>query len=72
MQKFVTIYLDNAAYGKPKVPGCYADKHGLVEEHLKDLLDVGWRVVSFFGVGGVDSPACQGWFAVLLEKSEGT
>lgn len=70
MQKLVTIYLDNAGYGKPRVAGCYAEKHGFVEEHLKDDLADGWRVVSFFGAGGADSPACQAWFAVLLEKAE--
>jgi hypothetical protein len=69
VQKFVTVYLDNAAYGRPKVTGCYADRHGLVEEHLQGFLDDGWRVASFHGMGGASSPACQGWVAVLLEKN---
>ena len=70
MQKFVTIYLDNATYGAPKAPGCYSDNHGLVEEHLAEYLSDGWRVVTFFGVGGAASPACQGWFGVLLERDD--
>ncbi len=70
MQKLVTIYLDNAAYGKPKVSGCYADKHALVEEHLQEYLDNGWEILSLCGLGGATSPCCQGWFAVALKKSE--
>src|SRR6516164_7885969 len=46
MQKLVTIYLDNTAYGSPKVTGCYADKHALVEEHLQEYLTKGWQVRS--------------------------
>lgn len=35
MQKLLTIYLDNAAYGKGKMMvGNFADKHAMVEEHL--------------------------------------
>ena len=37
-QKLVTIYLDNAAYGKAKVFGSYAEKHAAIEEHLNDFL----------------------------------
>jgi hypothetical protein len=70
MQKLVTIYLDNMAYGKGKLlVGSFADKHGLVEEHLKDDLATGWRVVSVFGFGGsADITAVRGWLAVVLEK----
>ncbi len=70
MQKLVTIYLDNSAYGKGKVlVGSYADKHGSVEEHLQSSLEDGWRVVSISGFGGnSDSITARGWFAVVLEK----
>jgi hypothetical protein len=69
-QKLVTIYLDNGAYGKAKVlVGSYADKHGLVEEHLQSYLDDGWRIGSISGFGGnSDSITARGWFAVVLEK----
>lgn len=70
MEKLVTIYLDNAAYGKPKLSGAYADKHGLVEEHLQEHLAEGWEIHSLCGLGGADSPCCQGWLAVVLKKSE--
>jgi hypothetical protein len=69
-QKLVTIYLDNSAYGKGKVLiGSYADKHGLVEDHLNDLLSEGWRVVTIrcFG-GGSEGLSVRGWMTVLLEK----
>ena len=68
MQKLVTVYLDNTAYGKPKVVGCYAEKHGFVEEHLQEYLTEGWRVRSLFGLGGTSAPCCQGWVTVVLEK----
>ena len=69
-QKLVTIYLDNSAYGKGKVlVGSYADKHGLVEEHLSNLFAQGWRVVTIrcFG-GGSEGLSVRGWITVLLEK----
>ena len=69
-QKLVTIYLDNSAYGKGKVlVGSYADKHGLVEEHLSDLFAQGWRVATIrcFG-GGSEGLSVRGWITVLLEK----
>jgi lysophospholipase L1-like esterase len=71
MQKLVTIYLDNTAYGKPKVSGCYKEKHGLVEEYLQEYLTDGWQVRSLFGLGGSNGLCCQGWFAVVFEKGEG-
>jgi hypothetical protein len=70
MQKLVTIYLDNTAYGPPKVIGCYADKHTFVEEHLQEYLTQGWKVRSLFGLGGASGICCQGWVAVLLEKDK--
>lgn len=70
MQKLVTIYLDNMAYGKGKlVVGSFADKHGLVEGHLRDDLAQGWTVREVTAVGGAaDSLAVRGWLAVVLEK----
>jgi hypothetical protein len=69
MQKLVTIYLDNQAYSKGKwLQLTFADKHGLVEEHLLDQLADGWQIVSITGFGGVESVTTRGWLAVLLEK----
>lgn len=70
-QKLITIYLDNMAYGKGKVlVGSFADKHGLVEEHLSDLLTQGWRVVDIHGFGGSgESISARGWITVLLERT---
>lgn len=69
-QKFVTVYLDNGAYGKGKVlVGSYADKHGPVEEHLQPYLDDGWRIASVTGFGGnSESLGARGWFAVVMER----
>ena len=70
MQKLVTIYLENTVYAKDKMlVGSFADKHGLVEEHLKEYLESGWEVnyVSGFG-GSAEMVAVRGWFAVVLEK----
>jgi hypothetical protein len=71
MQKLVTIYLDNMAYAKGKMlVGSLADKHGLVEEHLKTDLAEGWRVASICGFGGnANAVGARGWLAVLLEKT---
>ncbi len=68
MQKLVTVYLDNTAYGKPKAPMSYAEKHGFVEEHLQDYLTDGWNVRSLFGLGGTDGYCSRGWVTVVLEK----
>ena len=68
MQKLVTVYLDNTAYGKPKVVGCYAKKHGFVEEHLQEYFTEGWHVHSLFGLGGCSGISSQGWVTVVLEK----
>ena len=70
MQNLVTIYLDNTAYGKGKtIFGSFADKHGLVEEHLRTELADGWQIKNIAGFGGgTDALAVRGWLAVLLEK----
>ena len=69
-QKLVTIYLDNSSYAKGKmIVSSFADKHGLVEEHLQTYLDDGWRLGSITGFGGnSDSITVRGWLAVVLEK----
>ena len=69
-QKLVTVYLDNMAYAKGKtIFASFADKHGLVEEHLQTYLDEGWRIGSITGFGGnSDGASARGWFAVVLEK----
>lgn len=72
MQKLVTIYMDNSAYGKGKmIVGSFADKHALVEEHLQQYLSEGWKVSSVSGFGGgSDGLMVRGWIAVLLEKDD--
>lgn len=66
MQKLITIYLDNSKYSDKK-PN---DKHGFVEEHIKDYLSEGWHITSItsFGGGGGSYNNVNGWLAVLLEK----
>jgi hypothetical protein len=69
-QKLITIYLDNIAYAKGKLMvGSFADKHRLIEEHLSEYLDQGWRIAQLqaFG-GGSDSLAVRGWIIALLER----
>ena len=70
MQKLITIYLDNTVYSKGKmIVGCFADKHGLIEEHLQDDLREGWTIKALHGFGGnSDGLNVRGWLAVLLEK----
>jgi hypothetical protein len=52
-QKLVTIYLNNVAYAKGKMlVASFADKHGLVEEHLAEYLANGWRIASLQAFGG--------------------
>ena len=69
-QKLVTIYLDNSSYaGGKMLVGSFADKHGLVEEHLGPLLAEGWRVAMVNGFGGnSDALAVRGWVVVVLER----
>jgi hypothetical protein len=70
MQRLVTIYLDNSAYGRGKMlVGSYADRHGQVEEHLQDDLRAGWTVKAVHGFGGnSEGLVVRGWVVVLLEK----
>ena len=70
MQKLVTIYLDNSAYGQGKmIVTSYADMHGVVEEHLKAELAHGWTVKTLHGFGGnSESLTVRGWIVVVLEK----
>lgn len=70
MQKLVTIYLDNSAYGKGKmIVTSYADMHGVVEEHLQNYLAEGWSIKSVNGFGGnSESLSVRGWAIVVLEK----
>lgn len=70
MQKLVTIYLDNSAYGQGRMlVGSYSDKHGLVEEHLKDFLSEGWTITNLHTFGGnSDGLSVRGWITVVLEK----
>ena len=70
MQKLVTIYLDNSAYGKGKMlVTTYAEMHGLVEEHLQNYLAEGWSIKSLCGFGGnSDGLSVRGWVIVVLEK----
>lgn len=70
MQKLVTIYLDNSAYGKGKMlVTSYSEVHGLVEEHLQNYLAEGWTIKSISGFGGnSDSLSVRGWAIVVLEK----
>lgn len=69
-QKLISVYLDNIAYAKGKtLVGSFADKHGLVEEHLAPFLKDGWRVVSLQALGGgSESLAVRGWIVALLER----
>jgi len=71
MQKLVTIYLDNSAYGEGKmVVGSYADQHGLVEEHLRRDLKDGWTIKAIHGFGGnSDGLVVRGWVVALLENA---
>ncbi len=68
-QKLLTIYVDNMAYASGKMlVGSFADKHGIVEEHLETYLQQGWRIAAIHGFGGnSDALAVRGWFAVVLE-----
>ena len=70
MQKLVTIYLDNGAYGKGKmIVTSYAEMHGLLEEHLQNYLAEGWAIKSVTGFGGnSDGMSVRGWAIVALEK----
>ena len=70
MQKLVTIYLDNSAYGQGKwLKASYAEQHGLVEEHLEKYLSSGWRITDIHGFGGHgESLHARGWLIAVLAK----
>ncbi len=70
MQKLVTVYLDNSAYAQGKLMvGSFADKHGLVEEHLQQYLADGWSIAQVHGFGGnSESLMVRGWITVVIEK----
>lgn len=70
MQKLVTIYLDNSAYGRGRtLVASFADQHGLVEEHLRDELKDGWKIKAIHGFGGnSEGLSARGWVVVVLEK----
>jgi hypothetical protein len=69
-QKLVSIYMDNGAYSNGKmIVGSYADKHGLIEEHLSSVLAEGWRVMQIHAFGGnSETLTVRGWIVVLLER----
>jgi hypothetical protein len=46
----------------------YADKHGLVEEHLANYLADGWSIKEIDACGGNDGLVVRGWLAVVLAK----
>ena len=62
-QKLVTIYLNSESERYPN-----SDYHGIVEEHLQEYFDDGWRIVSVTGCAGNKLQVVIGWFAVVLEK----
>ncbi|MHB9047019.1 MAG: hypothetical protein ACYC35_13850 [Pirellulales bacterium] len=64
MHKLVTIALFARGDGRPP--------HGTVEEHLVELLQNGWQVVSMKGVGagGGEGFSFAGWLAVVLERNK--
>jgi hypothetical protein len=70
MQKLVTVYLDNGAYGQGKmIVTSYADMHALVEEHLANYLADGWSIKMLTAFGGnSDGMAVRGWLAAVLER----
>ncbi|MCI0360826.1 MAG: hypothetical protein L0211_20295 [Planctomycetaceae bacterium] len=70
MQKLVTIYLDNGAYGQGKmIVTSYAEMHGLVEEHLANYLSEGWSIKQLQAFGGnSDGLAVRGWIAAVIER----
>lgn len=72
MQKLVTIYIDSAVYGAGKWLGmAVQDKHGIVEEHLQEELERGWRVVSINCFGGAaELMYARGWLVVVIEKPD--
>lgn len=69
MQKLVTIYLDSFAYSDKKLTQSLRDKHGLVEEHLSNYLDDGWKINEISSFGSTQTMYCTtGFVIVALEK----
>ncbi len=70
MQKLVTIYLDNSSYAQGRLMvGSFADKHGLIEEHLQKYLTDGWTITQVHGFGGnSEGLMVRGWITVVLDK----
>lgn len=71
MHRLITIYLDSHAYMEGKwMKGSHGDKHGCVEEHLREELAEGWRIKQVFGFGGAGDVNARGWITVVLERGE--
>jgi hypothetical protein len=69
-EKLVTIYLDSHAYmGGKWIKGTFSEQHGLVEQHLQEYLDSGWRIKEVHSLGGADANTVRGWIVVHLEKN---
>lgn len=72
-QKLVTIFLSiHGTYDKTKGRNKKKKAHGLVEEHLNDYLQVGWRIKQITALGGGGrgegyDDFVGGWVVVLLE-----
>lgn len=50
----------------------YGLKHGMVEEHLSDYLNEGWRIVSANAAGGSSgAQIATVWVVVVLERNSG-
>jgi hypothetical protein len=68
MQKLLTIYLDREGY---RVKGQRSPGHGIVQEHLSEYLQKGWKVKMVSGAGGAGGGAGSigcGWVVVVLEQ----
>ena len=63
MQKLVTVLLHDNSRDQ--------SQHGEVEEHLKEYLSEGWRILSVTPVGhtGGQSRGTRAWLAVVLERT---
>ena len=61
---------DECCHLRYRVKGTHGDKHGQLEEHLREELADGWKVKSLFGFGGAADLNARGWITVLLEKGD--
>jgi hypothetical protein len=74
MQKLISIYLDSRIYNVhhgagPIGSGDLLSHHGKIEEHLKDELAAGWKIVSTtLSCAAGEMHSVRGWCVVLLEK----